>query len=67
MNLSTNCGLSKSAVKLSQARENSVKEVIINCLLMCLVMCIYAVYVKCVFGKSHTLLCIVSHIAAFLT
>lgn len=28
--MSTNCGLSKPAVKLSQAKENSMKEVIIN-------------------------------------
>lgn len=28
--MSTNCGLSKPAVKLSQTKENPVKEVIIN-------------------------------------
>lgn len=52
--ISTNCGLSKSVVKLSQARENFMKEVIINYLYMCLVMCIYAVYVEmCLLGKRH--------------
>lgn len=32
----------KSAVKLKQARENTLKEVIINYLYICLVMCIDA-------------------------
>lgn len=66
--ISTNCGLSKSAVKLSQAREDFMKEVIINYLYMCLAMCIYAIYVEmCLLGKvthirAHTQCIIVSYI-----
>lgn len=52
---STNRGLSKSAVKLSQAKENSMKEMITNYLSVWLAKCICAVHMKCVFqGKSHT-------------
>lgn len=50
----------KSAVKLRQAKESSVKEVIINYLHICLAMCIDAVYMKCVrWEKSHpTVYCV---------
>lgn len=47
--ISTNRGLSKSAVKLSQAKENSMKEMITNYLSMWLAMCICAIHMKCVF------------------
>lgn len=49
-------------LKLSQVRENSVKEVMINYLGLCVAVCIYSVYVKCIYWeKSHTTVCCVSY------